>query len=157
MHFLFGYALLACSTLFILPGAAKAAEPASNAAGAPGKAPSGPSAAPVLPAPGAVNGSQGRALMAALGERLVVLDVRRPEEVAGGHVPGALLIPLQELGARMGEIPGDRPVLVLCHTGRRAAIAYEAIRRLRPQISENGMWYLQATPEYRPGGSFVFP
>ena len=156
MRFIFSNALLLCSMLFALSGPAGAAAGTSKEADPPAApAVAAPKEAD-LPAPSAINGPQGHALMSALGERLVVLDVRRPEEVAEGHVPGALLIPLQELGARLGEIPADRPVLILCRTGRRAAIAYEAIRRLRPGIAENGLWYLQATPEYRADGTFIF-
>jgi len=58
-------------------------------------------------------------------EGITLLDVRSPEEFAGpdGHVAGSLLIPLPELEARAGEIPADRPVVVLCHSGSRSALA----------------------------------
>jgi phage shock protein E len=52
-----------------------------------------------------------------------VLDVRRPDEYAGGHVPGAVLIPLDQLEARRAEVPGDREVYVICHSGGRSARA----------------------------------
>ena len=95
--------------------------------------------------------------MAALGDRLVVLDVRTPEEFAQGHVPGASLIPVQELEARWREIPGDRPVLIICRTGRRAAAAYDMLIKLRPDAVKTGLWYLKAVPEYKADGTFVFP
>jgi hydroxyacylglutathione hydrolase len=55
-------------------------------------------------------------------EGLLVLDVRRDAEWHGGHIDGALHIPLHELAGRMGEI-GDREVWVHCQSGYRAAIA----------------------------------
>jgi rhodanese-related sulfurtransferase len=33
-----------------------------------------------------------------------LLDVRSPEEYAGGHLPGAINIPVQELDRRLGEV-----------------------------------------------------
>lgn len=35
----------------------------------------------------------------------VVVDVREPDEYAGGHVPGAVNIPLSQVPARTGEVP----------------------------------------------------
>jgi rhodanese-related sulfurtransferase len=55
-----------------------------------------------------------------------LLDVREPWEYAQAHVPGAQLIPLGELERRVGEVPRDRAVLAICHSGPRslAAAAY---------------------------------
>lgn len=54
---------------------------------------------------------------------LTLLDVRSPGEFAQGHLPGALNLPLGELVERLADVPRDRPVVVHCHTGARAAIA----------------------------------
>ena len=55
-----------------------------------------------------------------------VLDVRNPDEYVAGHVPGAVLIPLPELGDRWEEVPeGD--VLVICRSGARSATAVKAL------------------------------
>jgi len=53
-----------------------------------------------------------------------VLDVRSPAEVNGelGHIAGAQLIPLDELRARTDEVPRDKPVVVVCQTGRRSGM-----------------------------------
>lgn len=52
-----------------------------------------------------------------------VLDVRTDAEYREGHVPGATLLPLADLGARMNEVPKDRPVYVICRSGNRSAQA----------------------------------
>jgi rhodanese-related sulfurtransferase len=52
-----------------------------------------------------------------------LLDVREPWEYQAGHVPGARLIPLGELEDRVNEVPRDRPVLVICHSGQRSLAA----------------------------------
>ena len=57
------------------------------------------------------------------GSRPVVLDVREPWEYHQGHVPGAVLIPLGELGQRVNELNPDKPVAVICATGSRSQSA----------------------------------
>jgi sulfur dioxygenase len=54
-----------------------------------------------------------------------VLDVRSPAEFEGelGHLEGAELIPLEELRARVSEVKTDRPVVVVCQTGKRSGLA----------------------------------
>ncbi|MET7290491.1 MBL fold metallo-hydrolase [Streptomyces sp. NPDC005573] len=56
------------------------------------------------------------------GENLVVLDVRRASERAGGFIDGSVHIPVHELHGRVGEVPPG-VVWVHCAGGMRAAIA----------------------------------
>ena len=51
------------------------------------------------------------------------LDVRNPEELAVESVPGATNIPLPNLRERLGELPRDREILVICRSGQRAYYA----------------------------------
>jgi rhodanese-related sulfurtransferase len=50
-----------------------------------------------------------------------ILDVRQPDEWAEYHIPDTTLIPLGELSARIGEVPRDQDVLVVCRSGNRSA------------------------------------
>ena len=52
-----------------------------------------------------------------------VLDVREPMEWAVGHVPGAQLIALDEVRERLGELPSDRSIAVICESGIRSSSA----------------------------------
>ena len=58
-----------------------------------------------------------------LPEGLTVLDVREPVEWQHAHIEGALHIPLQTLPERVGEVPADQQVLVVCKGGGRSAQA----------------------------------
>jgi rhodanese-related sulfurtransferase len=58
----------------------------------------------------------------------VILDVREPWEIEIGAVDGALSIPLGELPRRVGEVPHDRQVAVMCHHGGRSAQATAWLR-----------------------------
>jgi thioredoxin 1 len=49
-----------------------------------------------------------------------LVDVRRPDEWAMGHLPGAILIPMDQLPDRLSEIPTDKPVVMVCATGNRS-------------------------------------
>ena len=57
-----------------------------------------------------------------------LVDVRQPEEYEAGHVPGAKLIPLADVVARVGEIPTEGPVYVICQTGSRSQRAADYLR-----------------------------
>ncbi len=65
----------------------------------------------------------------ALRTPLVVIDVRRPAEYAAAHVPGAVNLPVDELGARLGELDPARPVAVACAGGYRSAAAAGILER----------------------------
>lgn len=52
-----------------------------------------------------------------------LLDVRGKEEAKQGYIPGVKVIPLPEIAQRMGEIPKDRQVVVICRSGRRSGMA----------------------------------
>jgi len=59
---------------------------------------------------------------------LFVLDVRTPAEFASGHIPGAHLIPVDELEDRLGELPArDHAMLVTCAAGGRSTMACELL------------------------------
>lgn len=52
----------------------------------------------------------------------VLIDCREPEEHAIARVEGALLVPMRDIPARLPELGefAERPVMVLCHHGRRS-------------------------------------
>ncbi len=56
-----------------------------------------------------------------------LVDVREPNEVAAGTLPGAVNIPLGELPARVGELDPSRRVVLLCRSGARSAAAAQAL------------------------------
>jgi adenylyltransferase/sulfurtransferase len=58
----------------------------------------------------------------------VLLDVRDPWEHALAALPGAQLIPLDQLEWRVDEIRPDRAVVVYCHHGLRSAAAVQWLR-----------------------------
>lgn len=60
-----------------------------------------------------------------------VLDVRSAVELDGelGHLEGVQAIPLEELRGRVSEVPSDRPVVVVCQTGKRSAMGAVILER----------------------------
>lgn len=67
------------------------------------------------------------ALAAALETGASVVDVRNPDEFVEAHVPGARLIPLDELGTRLHEIPKGERVFLICAMGGRSRKAADAL------------------------------
>lgn len=68
-----------------------------------------------------------KALIASPGT--VVLDVRTPEEIEIAALPGAINIPLGELGQRVDELNRSAPIAVLCHHGVRSEMAGRILER----------------------------
>jgi glyoxylase-like metal-dependent hydrolase (beta-lactamase superfamily II)/rhodanese-related sulfurtransferase len=71
------------------------------------------------------------------GEDLLVIDVRRPGEYEGGHVPNAINIPLSELPTSMQKIAEDRPLAIICASGYRSSIAKSVLERGNFKFSMN--------------------
>jgi rhodanese-related sulfurtransferase/DNA-binding transcriptional ArsR family regulator len=63
---------------------------------------------------------------------VTVLDVRPAEEFRAGHLPRALSVPLEDLEARMKDLPKDREIVAYCR-GPYCVMAVEAVARLREE------------------------
>ncbi len=61
--------------------------------------------------------------------RPLLVDVREADELAVVHVPGALHVPMSDFVDAARAIPPDRPLLVMCATGRRSLVAADYLRR----------------------------
>lgn len=57
-----------------------------------------------------------------------LLDVREDEEWEAGHAPGAVHLPLGQLPDRLGDVPRDEPLYVMCRAGGRSARAAGFLR-----------------------------
>ncbi|MEZ4216652.1 MAG: molybdopterin-synthase adenylyltransferase MoeB [Myxococcota bacterium] len=75
----------------------------------------------------------------ARGDDALLLDVREPDEHARAHIAGAQLVPLGELGERLGELAAfrARPVVVHCHHGGRSEKACRLLRAAGFERVEN--------------------
>lgn len=99
-----------------------------------------------------VSPDQGRKLVEGGDVRLV--DVRTPQETAGGVIPGALLIPIDELEARLREVPRDgKRTLVYCAGGGRSAAACEFLSQqgYSNLLNLEGGFSSWSGPRARPG------
>jgi rhodanese-related sulfurtransferase/DNA-binding transcriptional ArsR family regulator len=61
---------------------------------------------------------------------VVLLDVRPEDEYGLGHLPGALNIPLRQLGQRLSELPRDHEIVAYCR-GPYCVLSFEAVAALR--------------------------
>ena len=88
----------------------------------------------------------------------LLLDVRQPEEFAVASLPGAVVVPLDQLPARLSEPDGWRTeeVVVYCHHGMRSAhaigwLAAQGFSHLRNLTGGIDRWSLEVdseTPRY---------
>jgi rhodanese-related sulfurtransferase len=87
----------------------------------------------------------------------LLVDIREPEEHATGVVPGARLLPMRQLSARLAELPKDRPVLLICNTQNRSRATFEALRdrgwtNLRYVGGGMSEWNRRGWKTVKPGG-----
>ncbi len=68
-------------------------------------------------------------LLANKQDRLFI-DVREPHEFKGGHVPGMKNIPVGQISQRSSELPKDKEIVVMCHSGSRSMMAARTLKRL---------------------------
>lgn len=85
---------------------------------------------------------------------VVIVDVRQPVETNSGVVPGAMLIPLSELGGRMSELPVDKPILTICHSSHRSPFAARKLANSGYDVTNvsGGMvaWHKAGLPVEKP-------
>ena len=62
----------------------------------------------------------------------IILDVRRPDEFAAGHIPNAINVPNETIGtAEIPELPNKAQlIMVYCRSGRRSKEAAEKLLKL---------------------------
>lgn len=109
--FWLGLLLLAAALALVLSGCA--GQPAAPAA-----------SAETLPAE--INVEQAYNLFE---EGAFVLDVRTQEEWDDFHIPGTTLIPLDQLESRVGELPADEDIVVICRSGNRSQVGRDILRQ----------------------------
>jgi phage shock protein E len=75
---------------------------------------------------GQISSAEARKLVSG-GAKLV--DVRSPGEFGSGHIPGAVNVPVGELGAKLKLLGAkDQPVVVYCASGARSAMARSVLK-----------------------------
>jgi rhodanese-related sulfurtransferase len=89
--------------------------------------------------------------------RVILIDIREPNEHATGVAKGAQLLPMRQLGARLSEIPTtkDKPVLLICNTQNRSSSTLSALRErgyAHVRFVQGGMseWVRRGWPVVRP-------
>lgn len=81
----------------------------------------------------------------------VLIDVREPWEYNSGHAKGSKNIPLSQLNKRVGEIPRDRDVLLICQSGNRSMNAanflqHQGITRVTNVSGGTAVWRMHNLP-----------
>jgi sulfur-carrier protein adenylyltransferase/sulfurtransferase len=74
-------------------------------------------------------GARELADMRGRGEEFALVDVREPHEFEIARIPGATLMPLSTLPARVAELDSSRPLVLHCHHGQRSMRVLEFLRR----------------------------
>lgn len=84
-------------------------------------------------------------------KNVYLLDVRTADERRQGYIPGSVLIPIDSIEKRLGEIPKNRPVIVYCAVGSRSRAVSQALaEKGYPEVynMKDGVfgWYRNGLP-----------
>ena len=71
----------------------------------------------------------------------VLLDVREPSEWRAGHAPQARHLVLSQLQDHLDDLPTDRPIITVCRSGRRSAIAADTAHPPRLPGHQPHRWH----------------
>lgn len=82
--------------------------------------------------------------LVAAGAAPVILDVREESEYRSGHIPGAILVPIEQIESGIGNIDTESAIAVICRSGRRSDYAcqmlaqqgYTRVKNVVPGMSE---------------------
>lgn len=90
--------------------------------------------------------------------KAIVIDIREPDEHAGGVAPGVRRLPMSQMRQRLAEVPVDpaQPVLLVCRTQNRSSATLRALRELgrygHVRYVQGGMseWAARGWPMVKP-------
>jgi rhodanese-related sulfurtransferase len=86
-------------------------------------------------------------------ESIMLVDTRDPDEFAKGHFQTAVNIPVENLEARVKELPADKPVVFVCSTGARSGEAYYMVKDVRPALTD--VFYVEAQISFKTDGTYT--
>lgn len=76
-----------------------------------------------------------------LSQGAVLLDVRTPQEYAGGHAENSINIPLDTLSANLSRLKKDSPIITVCKSGIRSRMAVGILKKNGfQQVYNGGVW-----------------
>jgi rhodanese-related sulfurtransferase len=73
-------------------------------------------------------------------EGAMIIDVRTPSEFKGGHIKGAVNIPLQSLQASYAKIPKNKTIITCCASGMRSGSAKSLLKAAGYTVHNGGGW-----------------
>lgn len=59
---------------------------------------------------------------------VAVIDVRQPAEWRRGHIQGSVNLPLSQLASRLHKLPTGKPIVTVCASGHRSAVAARTLQ-----------------------------
>jgi rhodanese-related sulfurtransferase len=70
-----------------------------------------------------------------------LVDVRTPQEFAGGSVKGAVNIPLDKVQSQLAKFKGKEPIIVFCRSGNRSGQAKSVLNQNGfTKVTNGGTW-----------------
>ena len=84
---------------------------------------------------------------------IYLVDVRDADEFATGSFKSAINIPVENLEAKVKDLPSNLPIVFVCSTGARSGESFYMLQDLRPELKK--VYYLEAEITFNKDGSFT--
>ena len=71
----------------------------------------------------------------------LIIDVRSPQEFAGGHIKGSVNYPLNTISQRLPELKKkNKPIITVCMSGTRSGMARRILQSNNLEVYNGGNW-----------------
>jgi len=85
-------------------------------------------------------------------DRMMLVDVRDPDEFTAGHFKTAVNIPVDQLEDKIKTLPADKPIVFVCGTGARSGESYYMVQDVRPELKN--VYYLEGYLTFKKDGTY---
>jgi rhodanese-related sulfurtransferase len=101
---------------------------------------------------GSIDHGEFKRLVSESPETIYLVDVRDADEYQKGSLKNAVNIPIDDLEAKIKNLPADKPVVFICGTGARSGEAFYMVQDVRPELKN--IFYVDGEMTIKKDGSF---
>ncbi len=101
---------------------------------------------------GSIDLEKFKEILAKKPESITLIDVRDADEFAKGHIKTAANIPVENLEAKIKDLPTDKPIVYVCSTGARSGEAFYMTREVKESLKD--VYYVEAQIDFNADGTY---
>jgi len=100
---------------------------------------------------GSIDLDRFKSIIAKNPDSILLIDVRDADEFAKGSFKTAVNIPIEDLEAKIKDLPADKPIVFACSTGARSGEAFYMVQDVRASLKD--VYYVEAEIDFKSNGT----